>query len=325
MSSRFSATTLFCATLTVNALFSLSYSRLGVNRMKSKSISSFFAVVPSKRQKVSIASSVTMMSLSSEESSKPIDSSIESTINEVSIPILTSEKIENDVDGLFVDLESAWRNILQNELGKKYMMNLSAYVKTESVKGTIFPPLSEVFTAFKLCPYDKVKVVILGQDPYHGPGQAHGLAFSVKRGVSAPPSLKNIFKEAHNDVGINIPAHGCLEDWAKQGVLLLNTCLTVRSGQANSHQGQGWEQFTDAVVRELDRKEGLVFILWGNPAQTKCKAITASKHHIIKSSHPSPLGAAKTAQPFLGSRCFSRCNTALESIGKTPIDWTISR
>eukprot|EP01041_Mallomonas_annulata_P007039 gene7039-14316_t len=237
---------------------------------------------------------------------------------------IPENSIVNRTESIFhFDVDPGWQNIFTSESKKEYFKNLSLFIEQESQRSTIFPTHADIFNAFKLCAYDNVKVVILGQDPYHGQGQAHGLSFSVKRGITPPPSLKNIFKEAKEDVGIKIPNHGCLEHWASQGVLLLNTCLTVRSGNPNSHQGKGWEEFTDMVVRELGRKEGIVFMLWGNPAQTKCKSIDGSRHHIIKTSHPSPLGASKTTLPFLGSRCFSRCNTALEQSGKTPIDWNL--
>eukprot|EP01034_Spumella_vulgaris_P025778 gene25778-32270_t len=182
-----------------------------------------------------------------------------------------------------------------------------------------------IFSAFNLCPFDTVKVVVIGQDPYHGPGQAHGLAFSVQHGVAIPPSLKNMIKELTNDPDsvMNKPGHGNLEHWSQQGVLLLNNVLTVRKADANSHQKHGWEQFTDAVVRELSKREGLVYLLWGKPAQLKCKNIDSTKNTIITSSHPSPLAAYKTDEPFIGSKCFSRCNAALVERGQTPIDWTI--
>eukprot|EP01035_Chromulina_nebulosa_P019162 gene19162-25005_t len=180
-----------------------------------------------------------------------------------------------------------------------------------------------MFACFSLCSYSDVKVVIIGQDPYHGPNQANGLAFSVNIGVPLPPSLQNILKEAQDDVGIKKPTHGNLDCWSRQGVLLLNTCLTVRQGEPNSHQKQGWEIFTDAVIESLCQRDNIVYLLWGNPAQTKCKMINKSLNTIITSSHPSPLGAYKTNQPFMGSRCFSRCNETLIKYGKEPIDWNV--
>jgi uracil-DNA glycosylase len=182
-----------------------------------------------------------------------------------------------------------------------------------------------VFAALNLCPLEKVKVVIVGQDPYHGDGQGHGLAFSVQNGVKPPPSLVNILKEAHADVGIPYPPpHGNLEHWAGQGVLLLNSVLTVRRGKANSHASQGWETFTDTLVEILnERKDGLIFMLWGQPAQRKASAVDESRHLVIRTSHPSPLGATKTNSPFLGSRCFSRTNRFLEQTDREPIDWKV--
>ena len=188
---------------------------------------------------------------------------------------------------------------------------------------TIYPPPQDIFSAFNLCTLEKVKVVIVGQDPYHGIGQGHGLAFSVRKDVPNPPSLRNIFKEAMSDVGIDDPKNtGNLEGWAKQGVLLLNTVLTVRRGEANSHAKWGWEQFTDEVIKTINEKnESFVFLLWGSPAHKKAKKVDESKHTVIRTSHPSPLGATKTASPFLSSKCFSRANKALIAYGKEPIDW----
>ena len=202
---------------------------------------------------------------------------------------------------------------------------MEQFLENERSSGaTIYPPQTDIFAALNLCPFDKVKVVICGQDPYHGPGQGHGLAFSVRLGVPPPPSLKNIFREVVDDVEIPPPAHGNLYKWAKQGVLLLNTVMTVRRGEANSHKQQGWEEFTDSVIRAIDEQnDGVVFLLWGNPAQQKAKGIDESKNVVIRTSHPSPLGATKTKSPFLRSRCFSRANQALEEMGKDPVDWTV--
>lgn len=220
-------------------------------------------------------------------------------------------------------LEHSWKNQLKNEFTKPYFLNLKQFVDEERQKHTVYPSVEDTFSAFRFCPYEAVKVVIIGQDPYHGPNQAHGLAFSVLRGVQNPPSLQNIFKEAINDVKILRPNHGNLEYWCNQGVLLLNTCLTVRKGEPNSHQKRGWELFTDAVIRELSYKNNLVYLLWGKPAQAKCINIDRSKNVVITSSHPSPLGAMKTNEPFISSKCFSRCNDALISYGKDPIDWNV--
>jgi uracil-DNA glycosylase len=175
-----------------------------------------------------------------------------------------------------------------------------------------------------MCPLPDIKVVILGQDPYHGPGQAHGLAFSVQDGVKVPPSLRNIYKEAKSDVGLQVPTHGNLTEWAKQGVLMLNTVLTVEKAQPNSHKKQGWETFTDEVIKVLNKsEEPLVFLLWGKPANAKAANVNKTKHLVISSSHPSPLGATKTASPFIGSKCFSRANEFLQDNGKDPINWQV--
>ena len=184
----------------------------------------------------------------------------------------------------------------------------------------MFPPEDDVFSALRLTPFDEVKVVLLGQDPYHDDGQAHGLCFSVRPGVKAPPSLVNIFKELHSDLGCVIPNNGCLTPWAKQGVLLLNAVLTVRAHQANSHKNQGWEQFTDAVIRAVnDRPQPVVFLLWGNYAQKKGILVDANRHRVIKGAHPSPLSASK----FFGSKPFSAVNRALVELGNAPIDWQL--
>lgn len=188
---------------------------------------------------------------------------------------------------------------------------------------TVYPPAGEMFTALNLCSFEDVKVVIIGQDPYHGPNQANGLAFSVHKGVRTPPSLRNMIKEAMVDVGIAKPTHGDLSHWASQGVLLLNTCLTVRAGSANSHKGHGWETFTDAIIREVNRKDHIVFLMWGQPAMAKIKHVDITKHQILSCAHPSPLSATKTNKPFIGSRCFSKCNAALVKFGKAPIDWNL--
>lgn len=218
-------------------------------------------------------------------------------------------------------LPPAWHKALGSEFKKPYFKRLVKYVEARKRSGAVvFPPAPEVFTAFELCDLDSVKVVILGQDPYHGPGQAHGLSFSVKAGVAIPPSLRNIFKEAK----LGKPKAGDLTGWASQGVLMLNACLTVEQGKANAHAQQGWEQFTDAVVGYLARKtRNVVFLLWGKPAQKKAANVDRHRHTVITSSHPSPLGATKTAEPFIGSRCFERANEALLAAGKEPIDWGV--
>lgn len=215
-----------------------------------------------------------------------------------------------------------WAAQMPGEFNKPYMKTLKSFLKTEKAeKKLIYPDGKYIFEAFKLTSFEKVKVVVIGQDPYHGPNQAHGLSFSVRPGVSVPPSLLNIYKELESDIGIRRRQHGYLEHWAKQGVLLLNSVLTVEAGQAASHQGKGWEIFTDAVVELLnEKKEHLVFMLWGSYAIKKGAAIDASKHHIITSTHPSPLSAHRG---FLGSKPFSKANAYLLSSGIEPIDWQL--
>jgi uracil-DNA glycosylase len=211
--------------------------------------------------------------------------------------------------------------VLRAELAKPYWTELQAFVATERARHTVYPPHDQVFAALHLTPYSDTRVLILGQDPYHGPRQAHGLCFSVTKGVAVPPSLVNIYAELRDDLGIEPPKHGNLESWARQGVLLLNTTLTVRAGQAASHQGKGWETFTDQVIRAVDAKEHrVVFILWGSHARRKKALIDTSRHTIIESAHPSPLSAHNG---FFGSRPFSRANAALEEAGLAPIDWRI--
>jgi uracil-DNA glycosylase len=222
--------------------------------------------------------------------------------------------------------EPGWRQRLAGEMRKPYFAELSRFLDQEYARGPVFPPRHEVYSAFELCPFDKCKVVIIGQDPYHAAGQAHGLAFSVRAGVMVPPSLRNIYKETQA-CGFRVQDAkfgGSLVPWASQGVLMLNTVLTVRSGQANSHHKKGWETFTDEVIRTLSReKEGLVFLLWGKPAQTKAAVVDRTKHRVLTSSHPSPLAASKTDEPFIGSQCFTKANALLKSeLGKQPIDWS---
>jgi uracil-DNA glycosylase len=220
-------------------------------------------------------------------------------------------------------LEPGWKKALEAEFNKGYFLELRSFLKHEKSQGSvIYPPGQRIFSAFDLTPFDEVKVVILGQDPYHGDKQAHGLSFSVPEGITQPPSLKNIFKELHRDLGLPIPdKKGDLSCWARQGVFLLNAILTVRANQPASHQKKGWEEFTDAVIKTLsDNKEGLVFILWGKFAQSKEALIDTTKHHIIKSAHPSPFSAESG---FFGSRPFSRTNEILEKCGKKPIDWAV--
>jgi uracil-DNA glycosylase len=214
-----------------------------------------------------------------------------------------------------------WNPILREELAKPYWQELHRFVAEERASATVFPPEDEVFAALHLTSYADVKVLILGQDPYHGPGQAHGLCFSVRPGVAPPPSLVNVFKELQADLGYPPPNHGCLDHWARQGVLLLNATLTVRARTAASHQGKGWETFTDAVIRAVnDKPERVVFILWGASARRKKVLVDRSRHTVIESAHPSPLSAHNG---FLGSRPFSRANEALVAAGRAPVDWRI--
>lgn len=220
-----------------------------------------------------------------------------------------------------VKIEEGWKQALMKEWGKPYFQQLKAFLISEKQVGhTIYPPGSLIFNAFNKAPFDAVKVVIIGQDPYHGPGQAHGLCFSVPHGIRVPPSLNRIYKELQEDVGITIPAHGNLEKWAEQGILMLNSMLTVRAGQAASHQRKGWEQFTTAAIQALNQqKEGIVFLLWGRYAHQKGAIIDPSRHHILKAAHPSPL--ARTG--FFGCKHFSQTNALLQQQGKTPIDWQV--
>ena len=214
-----------------------------------------------------------------------------------------------------------WNPVLRGELAKPYWAELQQFIATERARTTVYPPHDEVFAALHLTPFAEVKVVILGQDPYHGAGQAHGLCFSVRDGVPPPPSLVNVFKELQTDLGIDPPSHGCLDAWARQGVLLLNATLTVRARQAASHQGKGWETFTDEVLRAVSAKpERVVFILWGASARKKRGLVDTSRHVIIESAHPSPLSAHNG---FFGSRPFSRANAALVEAGREPIDWRL--
>ncbi len=215
-----------------------------------------------------------------------------------------------------------WDEVLSGEFEKEYYLRLRAFLKNEYQTHTIYPDMYDIFNAFKLTPYKDVRAVILGQDPYHGPGQAHGLCFSVKKGIQPPPSLVNIFKELNDDLQITPPPHGELTSWAKNGVLLLNTVLTVRAGAANSHRNMGWEILTDRVIELLNERQGpMVFLLWGTPAKQKAKLITNPKHLILQTVHPSPLSAYGG---FFGCRHFSKCNDFLMSQGLEPINWAIT-
>lgn len=220
-------------------------------------------------------------------------------------------------------LEKSWQPIVGDELNKPYMKELFSFLEKEKKAGKeVYPDQEQIFEAFRLTPFSQVKVVIIGQDPYHGQGQAHGLCFSVNKNVKIPPSLVNIFKELSSDLGMELPEHGCLENWARQGVLLLNNVLTVESGKAGSHHQKGWEKFTDKVIEALNQeKENLVFILWGSPAQKKAAKVDPQRHLILKSVHPSPLSVYRG---FMGSRPFSQTNAYLKQKGLTEIDWRIT-
>jgi uracil-DNA glycosylase len=218
-----------------------------------------------------------------------------------------------------VRLESSWKERLQNEFEKNYFINLVDFVKGEYSQQTVYPPGRLIFNALERCSFDKTKVVIIGQDPYHGPGQANGLCFSVNDGIKMPPSLVNIFKEIRNDLGMDFPASGNLERWADQGVLLLNATLTVRASSPGSHQKKGWEEFTNAVIERIsEEKEGVVFLLWGAYAQQKGEVIDASRHYVLKSAHPSPFSADRG---FFGCKHFSKTNEYLVQQGQEPIEW----
>lgn len=218
-------------------------------------------------------------------------------------------------------IEESWKSVLSAEFNKPYFLELKVFLLEEKKKFRVFPPGSLIFNAFNHTPFGKVKVVFIGQDPYHGYGQAHGLCFSVPNGVSKPPSLVNIFKELENDLGISPPPHGNLEKWADQGVLLLNATLTVRENQAGSHQRKGWEAFTDAAIRQLSaQKDGVIFVLWGNFAIAKKELIDSTRHPVLTAAHPSPLSASKG---FFGCRHFSKINEILRKQGKQEIDWRL--
>ena len=220
-----------------------------------------------------------------------------------------------------VKIEDSWYSQLADEFSAEYFQKLKRFIVDEKSAHTVYPPGSQIFNAFNFTPFDIVKVVILGQDPYHGPGQAHGLCFSVPAGIKAPPSLANIYKELNSDTGFKIPKHGNLEQWAEQGVFLLNATLTVRANTAGSHQNKGWEIFTDKVISILsEKRENLVFVLWGRYAAAKESLIDSNKHCVLKAAHPSPLSAYNG---FFGCRHFSKINEYLLSVSKSPIDWTL--
>lgn len=220
-----------------------------------------------------------------------------------------------------IKIEDSWKMVLNEEFNKPYFQNLTQFIKEEKANKTIYPPGSLIFNAFNSTPFDKVKVVILGQDPYHGTGQAHGLCFSVQKGIKPPPSLVNIYKELHSDMGMPIPSHGYLQDWANQGVFLLNAILTVEANKAASHQNKGWEIFTDSVIEKLSsQRENLVFMLWGNYAKNKINLIDTNKHLVLTAAHPSPFSAYNG---FFGCKHFSKANQYLIENGQAPVDWRI--
>jgi len=220
------------------------------------------------------------------------------------------------------NIEKSWGKVLQNEFNSDYFINLKSTLINEQNNFTIYPPSKDIFNAFNTTPFDDVKVVIIGQDPYHGFGQAHGLSFSVQDGVKFPPSLENIFKELKTDLNIPYPANGNLTSWAKQGVLLLNASLTVRESDPNSHQNIGWQKFTDSVIQQLsEKREGIIFLLWGGFAKKKGAKIDCKKHHILTTGHPSPLSANRGY--WFGNKHFSKTNELLISMGKNPIDWCV--
>ena len=221
-----------------------------------------------------------------------------------------------------VHFNNDWDEILAGEFDQEYYKRIRYFLKQEYAEQTVYPPMEYIFNALRLTPYSSVKAVILGQDPYHGPGQAHGLCFSVQPGVKVPPSLQNIYKELKSDLGIEPPKDGTLTKWAKQGVLMLNTTLTVRAGQANSHKNLGWTTFTDHVIEKLnDHEKPIVFLLWGGNARSKARLITAPQHLVLEAAHPSPLSAYNG---FFGCHHFSMCNDYLKSCGLTPIDWALN-
>lgn len=221
-----------------------------------------------------------------------------------------------------INLPASWQSVLTEEFNKPYFQQLDSFVSEERKNHTIFPPEEDVFSAFELTPYDKVNVLLLGQDPYHDDNQAHGLCFSVRPGIKPPPSLINMYKELKTDVNFRIPNHGYLIDWARQGMLMINAVLTVRAHTPNSHKDKGWEKFTDAVISKVNEKtDPVVFVLWGGYAQKKEKLINSSQHKIIKCAHPSPLSARSG---FFGSKVFSKINETLESVGKPAINWELA-
>lgn len=308
-----------------------------------KTITSFFPVKKSRVADDEDRSSSTKRS--AEDVIVPSSTSDQDRISADSSNCSSNKRVKQvtpqvqELISLLVNNEQAlsWSKALRNHFHSSSFEHLATFVAQERLQHTVFPKPADTFAALTMTPLDQVKVVIVGQDPYHGPGQAHGLCFSVLPGQPVPPSLKNVYQELRDDPGVDFPRqgtmpnHGHLSRWARQGVLLLNTVLTVRRGQAHSHKNRGWEVVTDEILRVLDKycrqqqNKGVVFLLWGKPAATKAQALISSHspHTIIATSHPSPLGARKTNKPFLGSRCFSQCNEALVAKGYKPIDWNV--
>ncbi|CAB9496174.1 Uracil-DNA glycosylase [Seminavis robusta] len=316
------------------------------------SITSFFAPKKRKEKEGSASSPSSTVTTDAEPSSTNNTSNDCSEINpykrakkeESSKSVGTTDNNNGEQDPVSVLLtflaassteEGCWRAALDKHFTSKSFEKLAKFVASQRKSATVYPPPADVFSALTLTPLHQVKVVIVGQDPYHGPNQGHGLCFSVRKGVAIPPSLKNIYKELQNDPNVDfsggMPTHGYLERWTRQGVLLLNAVLTVRRGEANSHKGKGWEAVTDEILRVLAKNhkksgQGLVYLLWGKPAAKKIETVIGSSGKnrvIISTSHPSPLGATKTNSPFLGSKCFSRANEALVEMGLEPIDWNV--
>ncbi|CCI43600.1 unnamed protein product [Albugo candida] len=280
-------------------------------------IRSYFTTGQKPRKKQRIASEETITTITDVVKSSSLDEPQHNSSDDVTYHALAS---------CLEDLmHPTWYALLEFECQKDYFRKLLEFLRSETAKYTLYPLACNVFSSLRNFPIDTLKVVILGQDPYHGPNQAHGLCFSIQKGVQIPPSLRNIIKEAIEDVQITKPAHGCLISWCQQGVLLLNAVMTVRKGEANSHCKRGWERWTDTIIRLIsDKTKNTVFLLWGRQAQEKCSIIDTKQHCVIKTSHPSPLGAAKTSAPFLGSRCFSKANSYLIKHNKEPINWNIT-
>ncbi|CAH0491932.1 unnamed protein product [Peronospora farinosa] len=278
----------------------------------------------SKQDDVVNKTSAVKTSISKHNQNKEQDHDKDKECQDEVVPVTSFADLQQRTK-LRLIMHHSWFELLQKDLARGSFQALTTFLESEEDrKKTLYPPPADVFAAMRDFAFSNLKVVILGQDPYHGPQQAHGLSFSVGHGIPPPPSLKNIFKEAMSDVGITRPLHGCLSCWSRQGVLLLNTVLTVRRGEPNSHKKRGWEQFTDAIISKVSKDaSNVVFLLWGKPAQEKGSLIDSKRHLVVCTSHPSPLGATKTNAPFLGSKCFSRANSYLKEHGKEPIDWSV--